>query len=211
MKRREAIKGLTAFGALTLLPRLHLFSNTLTSEYIHFIGIGSTGYNTLNYLHKRGIKGNYTCIAEEPSKSNSLFDIKHLNLNKLSKQHHLNNDEISGNHLSPEIENIFISSSSQYIVISDLGSLSGNDLTMLFFNYLNRKNKSFVMISSLPFRFEGKELKNLAIQTTQKFKQFQNFISYDPEKIRTKYGNISLLDAFEKVNEELYKLYSERR
>lgn len=51
MNRRKAIKGLTAIGALSVLPFNYLFPK-LEDKPLHFIGLGGGGSNALEYIYE---------------------------------------------------------------------------------------------------------------------------------------------------------------
>lgn len=73
---------------------------------------------------------------------------------------------------------------------------------------LNQRKKSFITISSSPFNFEGQKRRFIAENTINKLKSIDRFKYYELENIRTEYGNLTLKDAFEKANEQLYEIYT---
>ena len=70
MNRREAIKGLTTWGAMAIFPNLFPCSNvaskTGAKRPIHFVGLGGAGSNVLEHIHEKGIEARYTCITTPP-------------------------------------------------------------------------------------------------------------------------------------------------
>ena len=70
MNRREAIKGLTTWGAMAIFPNLFPCGNvagkTGAKRPIHFVGLGGAGSNVLEHIHKKGIEARYTCITTPP-------------------------------------------------------------------------------------------------------------------------------------------------
>ena len=102
--------------------------------------------------------------------------------------------------------NIF-NSNDVFVLLSGLGGYTGTFMTEELTLLLNQRRKLFLTISSLPFKFEGQKRRLIAENTLNKLKSMDRFQYYELENLKTKYGNLTLKDVFEKANEELYEIY----
>jgi len=211
VSRREVLKGLTALGAIALLPKLLISSSEKTSS-IHFIGLGGAGSSQVEFLYSKGVKGKFTCISN-PVRPNLPKEIQFVHFIPPGKSYDKNGVE---KHRISDLEqpivipdsilNIF-NSNDVFVLLSGLGGYTGTFMTEELTLLLNQRRKLFLTISSLPFKFEGQKRRLIAENTLNKLKSMDRFQYYELENLKTKYGNLTLKDVFEKANEELYEIY----
>lgn len=212
ISRREALKGLAAVGAISLLPKF-LLSSFKEAAPIHFIGLGGAGSNQVEFLYNKGIKAKFTCISN-PVRPHLPKEIQFINFIPPGESHYKNGVEvfrISDMKQPIEIPNSVLNifnSNDAFVLLSGLGGYTGTFMTEELTLILNQRKKSFITISSSPFNFEGQKRRFIAENTINKLKSIDSFKYYELENIRTEYGNLTLKDAFEKANEQLYEIYT---
>lgn len=211
ISRREAIKGLAAFGAISLLPKF-LFSSFNGAAPIHFFGLGGAGSNQVEFLYNKGIKGKFTCISN-PLRPHLSKEIQFINFIPPGKSHYKNGAEVfrtSDMKQAIEMPNLVLNlfnSNDTFVLFSGLGGYTGTFMTEELTTALLHNKKSFITISSVPFEFEGQKRRTLAENTINKLKSIENFHYYELDKIKNEYGNLPLKEALEKANEQMYKIY----
>ena len=67
-------------------------------------------------------------------------------------------------------------------------------------NYLSKNGKTFLIICTLPFSFEG-ERTRYAEDTRKKLNSFDNFKYIEHNSLREKYGNVGIKAALKKIDE----------
>lgn len=211
LSRREALKGLAVLGVISLLPKL-LISSSDENPSIHFIGLGGAGSNQVEFLYNKGIKGKFTCISN-PIRQNLPNDIHFVHFIPPGEIHYKNGVEIlrisdlkQPIKIPDSILKIF-DSNEAFVLLSGLGGYTGTFMTEELTLLLNQRKCKFLTISSLPFKFEGKKRRFIADNTINKLKNIGRFQYYELENIKAEHGDLTLSDAFEKANEQLYEIY----
>ena len=203
MNRREALKVMTAIGALSIFPGMLVPGNPGPVKY-HFVGLGGGGCNALEYIYEKGVPARYTEITR--SRRNGLpAEIGFINFGSPGKYYrddHLEDDVI----ISPEIENI-LTEDDFYILLAGFGGATGTNLARELSLYLSKRNRKFMVICSMPFRFEGEGRRTLARQTRGILEKFTNFRYFEMEMIRISCGHLPLSVAFERADEEFYNIF----
>lgn len=186
--------------------------NTIKGTTLHFIGLGGAGCNILEYFHKRGLKGKYTCISnpERPLLSSSIKFIKFIppvkSYTEDGEESYGVSDMSQPLVVPKEVKDI-ISANDMYILLTGLGGYTGTYMTELFTTLLKEQNKQFLTICSLPFAFE-KERKLYADKITIKFQGLPNFKYYDLEVMKENYGDKTLKEVFEMIDEQFYRIFT---
>jgi cell division GTPase FtsZ len=203
MNRREALKGLAALGLLSIIPRSLLHANS-TNIPIHIIGLGGAGCNALELIYKKGIKATYTCISS-PVRHYLPNEIKFIYFESPEMIYAVNSGMKI--HLPDEIKNIFIKAN-QYLLLTGLGGYAGSSLIKPIIDKLIQEQKKFNAICSLPFNFEGPMRKSISEQVVLEYKHLNNFRYFESEMFRNDLTCKSVADAFRKVDEQFYSIYT---
>jgi cell division protein FtsZ len=205
MNRRTALKTLTVFSMAGFLPEF-VRSNKPAAGKIHIVGIGGGGCNALEYIRKKGVAAEYTCISSPdrhslpPGVSFIPYDSpKYYNL--LEYQ----DDNLA---IPAEIEKVF-DGDATFVLLAGFGGFTGSNLTRALAGYLSKGNKRFMIICSMPFSFEGERRKRIALNTRRFLEHFTSFRCLEMETIRVACGNLPLSVAFEKADEEFYDIFRE--
>jgi cell division protein FtsZ len=126
-----------------------------------------------------------------------------------------NGDEIRISDMSAKVEipeklNEILKSDEQYILFAGFGGYTGTFVTEEIAKILNQNKKEFSIICSIPFRFEGQRRMQYANELKQKIQNNSDFHFLELEQLRTKYGEMSIKDAFEKADEELFMIFDKQ-
>jgi len=197
MNRRNLIKGLTAFAALSIVPKPQILDKTIKNR-IHYIGLGGAGCRMVDYTlkNKNPQDSSFTCIDKQ-IKSDLSPQIKQLifSVEEQSKQQFL----------TPEIRDVF-TKGNRYILIGGLGGITGTYLFENLNHWLYEQNHNFLSVCCTPFSFEGRKRSVIAEPIIQQFQYRANFKYFVADIIRETHGNLSLSQAFEQINNLLYEL-----
>lgn len=182
-----------------------------TETKFHFIGLGGAGCNILEFFHQKGLKGNYTCITN-PKRENLSKDIQfiHYCSPRDEKTKGILADMTVPLILSEEVKAVF-SENYTYVLLAGLGSYTGTYMTEELTILLQENNKNFVSICCMPFLFEGDLYRLYAEKIKNRFQILPNFRFYDLEEIKEKHGNKGFREVFEIANNEIYKLFKNKK
>lgn len=203
INRRQAIKSMAAFGAMTILSNKEIFGKDV-SKPIHFIGLGGAGCNMLEYIQKQGIVARYTCITN-PVRNNLSSEIIVLKFDSPRNYTLIENWHKQDLKLPMSIK-MLLHSNSHYVILSGLGGYTGTMLTKSIMKHLKKQEKDVMTICCLPFKFETPRniiANDISRDLTKHAKV--NFI--DLNLVSKGYGHISLKQFFDKVNEDTYRIY----
>ena len=93
------------------------------------------------------------------------------------------------------------------VFVSGLGNGTGSLLSQSIGTQYAHEHGIQKWTVTLPFQFEGKIKYERAYGVLRNLMDYQNYISfYDQDDIREKYGNLSIRNAYEKVDIEVLKL-----
>ena len=203
INRRQAIKSMAAFGAMTILSNKEIFGKDV-SKPIHFIGLGGAGCNMLEYIQKQGIVARYTCITN-PVRNNLSSEINVLKFDSPRNYTLIENWHKQDLKLPMSIK-MLLHSNSHYVILSGLGGYTGTMLTKSIMKHLKKQEKDVMTICCLPFKFETSR-NNIANDISKDLiKQYK--VSFIDLNVASKgYGHISLKQFFDKVNEDTYRIY----
>ena len=197
MNRRNLIKGLAAFGALSVMPS-QLISDKKNQNRIHYIGLGGAGCQIVDYILKNKKPQNSSFICIEKERISDLSpQIKQLSFSveEQNKQHFL----------TPEIRDVF-TKGNRYVLIGGLGGVTGTYLFEKLNRWLFEQNHNFLSVCNTPFAFEGRKRSVIAESIIQQFQYRDNFEYFAADTIRETHGNLSLSQAFREIDNLLYEL-----
>lgn len=182
MKRREVLKGLTALGALALLPNMRTLGNR-TNTNLHFVALGNGGTNAMSYIQTKSVKANYTCITGSnvsyltPDVNHIFWETpKELRINGVYYRTPLS--------LTREMKAVFYGDET-FVILAGLGSSVGTGLIIDTLEFLQFKQKNYLAICSLPFKNEGRAKNEYANQKKAELESFKNVLFLDQNQIIT--------------------------
>lgn len=211
MNRREAIKITTLFGLSAFaIPKIDALNKSKTQ--FHFIGLGSAGSNMVKYFHSKGLKGKFTCISI-PSGDYS-DDIQFIPIipppvqtrfSRIKGFHGLS--DRYREHPIPEVVEKLFKNDEKFILLAGLGGNTGSFLSFKLSEMLRNNKNDFFLLNTLPFRFEGRPKGVKAKYISDKLPS--NCLTCDLERMRKEFGNMTILEAFQKGDNKVYKLFIE--
>ena len=204
MNRRRAIKTLTALAAVVCFPKFDLLSKPGPLN-LHFIGLGGAGSNIIENIHKKGIKARYTCITS-PERPYLHAAIEFIPFGPAEHDYHTYQAEMKDLEITDDIQHLF-NGDSMFVLFAGFGGTTGTNLTRQLSAMLQRNNKKFMVIYTMPFKFEGSNRNAFALKTEQAMEGISNVHSFNLEVIRQNYGNVTLNVAFQKADEHCYQLF----
>ncbi len=195
MNRRKALKGLTIISTLSILP-VNLLAFKPKSESLHFIGLGTGGSHVLEYFYKQliGTNAKFTNISDTPSK-------RYTEINFIR----FTEEDNCFQTVSSKLKQLF-SKEDKYILLAGLGASTGTCLTERLSVFLNKNNKKFMTICSVPFNFEGKKRIIKAKELVNKLNTNTFFNYFYLENINNSYDNLTVKEAFKKADEKFYEI-----
>jgi cell division GTPase FtsZ len=209
--RRRAIQLITSLASFTILP-LKLNFSVENDEQFHFVGLGGAGSNIVEYFHRKGIKGRFTCITN-PERPGLSSDIRFIDFKPPCRSLYLNNKEVYKIYNPDQIIEVplsvknLIESDENYVLLVGLGGYTGTNLLLELTKLLQSKEKKFIILCSIPFSFEGQKTKSIAYKAVTNIDNQIKLKVYDPDQIIGKNKNLPLNQAFKKVDEHLYKSF----
>ena len=204
MNRRRAIKTLTALAAVVCFPKFEFLRKPGPLK-VHFIGLGGAGSNIIEHIHKKGITARYTCITS-PERPKLPADIEFIQFGPAGHDYHNYKVEMKDIEISDDIQNLF-KGDLMFVLFAGFGGTTGTNLTRQLSAMLQRNNKKFMVIYTMPFNFEGVSRNAFALKTKQAIDGISNVHSFNLEVIRQNYGNVTLNVAFQKADEHCYQLF----
>ena len=204
MNRRRAIKTLTALAAVVCFPKFE-FLRKPGPLNVHFIGLGGAGSNIIEHIHKKGITAKYTCITS-PERPKLPADIEFITFGPAEHDYHTYKVEMKDLEITDDIQNLF-NGDSMFVLFAGFGGTTGTNLAKQLSAMLHQNNKKFMVIYTMPFKFEGESRNAFTLKTKQAMDGISNVHSFNLEVIRQNYGNVTLNVAFQKADEHCYQLF----
>ncbi len=191
--RREALKRLAAIGALALLPTT-AFLRPLSGQKTHFVGLGGAGFYLLSYFQSKLPNARYTWLdtelpAQVPGFADFIQTFSAGHLHDSVKSHLTGNDKI--------------------VLMAGLGGETGTPLMERLSWWLHDNRREFMVICNMPFTFQGRKIRERALQTKSRLSVLPNFRCLDLDDIGKPYGHMLLREVFERADQEFYAVYRE--
>jgi len=208
MERRQAIKNLTGLAALAFTQHLYVLDQM---KPIHVVGLGSAGTNVMNLFHSLGIGDIYTSISDY--KGSKLPNGVHLSpycpgLTPRDRvlQELYQPESIIPFHLPEDTKKLF-RKDQRLVLLAGLGGYTATHMGKEIIPLFIEKGIDFKAVFCLPFKFEGTKKWKFAEELIIGVGQLAQVKYFDCEIIRKEWGNLTIRKAFEKVDQEMLKIY----
>jgi cell division GTPase FtsZ len=176
---------------------------------LHIIALGGAGCNFLRFIYSDGVKAKYTAVTSDSKNipKDSTFEFIHFA--PPQKEVMIDCGTFVDKLISTDMKNRLqmpdaiykhLESDDKFIIISGLGGYISSFFTEDTANYLSKNGKTFLIICTLPFSFEG-ERTRFAEHTRKKLSSFDNFKYIELNSLRENYGNVGIKAAFQKIDE----------
>jgi hypothetical protein len=188
------------------LQVLKSFDNSLKKTFkndkspLHIIAIGDVGCDILEFTYDSGIEAKYTAVSDT-ERNYKDYAIEFIHFEPPKKELIIDNVCISiyndmNNRLQmPDAIYKRLESNEKFIIISGLDGYTGAFFTEDIANYLSKKNKLFLIISS--YLFKGSKVFKDSENTRKKLGSFENFIEPNLDE----YKKMGFKTCFQKISE----------
>jgi len=200
MNRREALKIFAGIGVSALIPfGFSSFFKTDNKETKYIIGFGGAA--------TRILCENSDCLKAETIAVSSSLCGKVLNfIETPNYRQQLSEQEFDGKIILPKQLKTILSEKNNFILFAGLGGATGSHLLLKSAQFLKKRNKTFTIVCSLPFKFEGKRRNYFARNIFNDLQEIQKCKLVDLENIHQQRGSVSVKKAFEIADEQIFSL-----
>ena len=180
------------------------------SSIIKVIGVGGGGSNAVNHMYRKGIKDvNFVvCNTDAQALHNSPVAIKLQLGDALTEGKGAGSKSEIGKEAAMEsidrIKEVLASNTSMVFITAGMGGGTGTGAAPVIARAAKEMGILTVAIVTIPFRFEGPERINQAIEGINELKDHvDSLLVINNEKLREIYGNLKVSNAFEKADDVL--------
>jgi cell division protein FtsZ len=180
------------------------------SSVIKVIGVGGGGSNAVNHMYKKGIKDvNFVvCNTDAQALHNSPVAIKLQLGDALTEGRGAGSKAEIGREAAMEsldkIKDVLSSNTNMVFITAGMGGGTGTGAAPVIARIAKEMGILTVAIVTIPFRFEGPERINQAIEGINQLKDHvDSLLVINNEKLREIYGNLKVSNAFEKADDVL--------
>lgn len=192
--RREALKRLAAIGALAVLPSAAVWSMP-SGRAAHFVGLGGAGFSLLAYFHDKLPNARYTWLdAEMPEQVPDYMNFVFAG---------------TSDNLSVAVKSLF-TGNEKFVLMAGLGGETGTRLIEELSFWLHQHQKDFAAICNLPFTFQGRIVRERAMQAEARLSSLPNFHCFDLDEIGRPSGHLLMGEVFEKADFAYYEIFSKQ-
>jgi len=180
------------------------------SSLIKVIGVGGGGSNAVNHMYKKGIKDvNFVvCNTDSQALHNSPVSVKLQLGDTLTEGRGAGSKAEIGHEAATEsidrIKEVLSSNTNMVFITAGMGGGTGTGAAPVIAAAAKEMGILTVAIVTIPFRFEGPDRINQAIEGINALKDHvDSLLVINNEKLREIYGNLKVSNAFEKADDVL--------
>ena len=180
------------------------------SSIIKVIGVGGGGSNAVNHMYSKGIKDvNFVvCNTDAQALHNSPVAVKLQLGDALTEGKGAGSKSEVGREAAMEsidrIKEVLSSNTNMVFITAGMGGGTGTGAAPVIARAAKEMGILTVAIVTIPFRFEGPERINQAIEGINELKDHvDSLLVINNEKLREIYGNLKVSNAFEKADDVL--------
>lgn len=183
-----------------------------TSSIIKVIGVGGGGSNAVNHMFKKGIRDvNFViCNTDSQALTSSPVPVKIQLGESLTEGRGAGNKPDVGREAAKEnledIKKILAGSTKMVFITAGMGGGTGTGAAPVIAKLSREMGILTVAIVTIPFRFEGQQRINQAIEGINELRQHvDSLLVINNEKLREIYGDLKLSAAFSHADDILTK------
>lgn len=180
------------------------------SSIIKVVGVGGGGSNAVNHMYRKGIKDvNFVvCNTDAQALNNSPVSVKIQLGSSLTEGRGAGNKPDIGRQAALEniedIREVLESNTKMVFITAGMGGGTGTGAAPVIAKTAKEMGILTVAIVTIPFRFEGQQRINQAIQGIDELKQYvDSLLVINNQKLREVHGDLKLAHAFEKADDVL--------
>ncbi len=180
------------------------------SSIIKVIGVGGGGSNAVNHMYRQGIKGVdfIVCNTDHQALDMSPVPVKIPLGQSLTEGRGAGSIPDVGKNAAienlDEIKEILEKNTKMVFVTAGMGGGTGTGAAPVIAHAAKEMGILTVGIVTVPFTFEGKKRRSQAEEGLDKMRDVvDTLLIINNDKLREKYGNLSLINAFEQADDVL--------
>ena len=180
------------------------------SSIIKVIGVGGGGSNAVNHMYRKGIKDvNFmVCNTDSQALKNSPVSVRVQLGESLTEGRGAGNKPEIGRQAAlenlEEIKEVLSQNTKMVFITAGMGGGTGTGAAPVIAKTAKEMGILTVAIVTIPFRFEGQQRINQAIQGIDELKQYvDSLLVINNQKLREVHGDLKLAQAFEKADDVL--------
>lgn len=180
------------------------------SSVIKVIGVGGGGSNAVNHMYRKGIQDvNFVvCNTDAQALHNSPVAVKLQLGDVLTEGRGAGSKSEIGREAATEsldrIKEVLSSNTNMIFITAGMGGGTGTGAAPVIARAAKEMGILTVAIVTIPFRFEGPERINQAIEGINQLKDHvDSLLVINNEKLREIYGNLTVSKSFEKADDVL--------
>lgn len=180
------------------------------SSIIKVIGVGGGGCNAVNHMYRKGIQDvNFVvCNTDAQALLNSPVSVKLQLGDALTEGRGAGSKANIGREAAMEsidrIREVLSSNTNMVFITAGMGGGTGTGAAPVIASVAKELGILTVAIVTIPFRFEGPERINQAIEGINQLKDHvDSLLVINNEKLREIYGNLTVSKSFEKADDVL--------
>lgn len=182
------------------------------SSIIKVIGVGGGGSNAVNHMYSKGIKDvNFVvCNTDAQALANSPVPVKIQLGESLTEGRGAGNKPAIGREAAMEnlddIKEILSKNTKMVFITAGMGGGTGTGAAPVIAKTAKEMGILTVAIVTIPFRFEGQQKIDQAIQGIDEIKHHvDSLLVINNQKLREVYGDLKLAEAFARADDVLTK------
>lgn len=180
------------------------------SSIIKVIGVGGGGSNAVNYMHKLGIKDVNFVVVNTDAQALKLSPVGvkiQIGASLTEGRGAGSKPEVGRNAAMEslgELQDILMSNTKMIFLTAGMGGGTGTGAAPVIARAARELGILTVAIVTIPFRFEGQQRFNQAIDGLNELKEYvDSLLVINNEKLREVYGDLGLSVAFSKADNVL--------
>ena len=180
------------------------------SSIIKVIGVGGGGSNAINHMYRRGIRDvNFVvCNTDAKALNNSPVPVKIQLGSALTEGRGAGNKPEIGRQAALEaidnIKEVLSGNTKMVFITAGMGGGTGTGAAPVIAKVAREMGILTVAIVTIPFRFEGQQRINQAIEGINEIQQYvDSLLLISNEKLREIYGDLKLSQAFSRADDVL--------
>ena len=176
----------------------------------HVIGLGYGGARAAIYAWQQWVRGGFTVVsdpqnAEVPDGIHLIrFRSPRIRVYSGRMGEFSLPDMDEPLHLPEELNQV-LSEEGRFILLAALGGYTGTKMAEALSLRLQSEQKDFVVLCSLPFRFEGRTRNRIAREALERMKTIPDCHSFALDSLRTANPGMLLSEAFRAGDEAFYR------
>ncbi|MHC1773825.1 MAG: hypothetical protein AB9834_00290 [Lentimicrobium sp.] len=187
-----------------------------TQTETHLIGLGSGGVNAIKYIWSQWANGRFTAVndpadADIPDGINLIpfHSPKILKFTGTKRDIYFPDME-QPLELPDEMTGLF-REDCRFVILAGLGGYIGTKIAEALSRMLQKEQKDFITICSVPFSFEGRNKLAYAREAVEQMKSIPNCHFFELDLLRNEHNDLLLSEAFPAGDRYFYKIISKLR